>query len=121
VLVGQVKKVKRFASSTNEESSPDCTSYKAVHRHTLQVWNYLYIFSIYIILQSKTAKLVCYCCLGVGMTQEFPEKLSALLWLNCEQLLHLLHLLHFQQQLRRQNTRENGIVMVAIQKCVGVP
>jgi len=55
------------------------------------------------------------------MTQEFPEKLSALLWLNCEQLLHLLHLLHFQQQLRRQNTRENGIVMVAIQKCVGVP
>jgi len=66
---------------------------------------------------------------GVGMVrsqdyqdyQENTPKLSALLWLNCEQLLHLLHLLHFQQQLRRQNTRENGIVMVAIQKCVGVP
>lgn len=31
----------------------------------------IYIFSIYIIPQSKTAKLVC-CCWGVGMTQEFP-------------------------------------------------
>lgn len=77
----------------------------------------IYIFSIYIIPQSKTAKLVC-CCWGVGMTQEFPAKLSTLPWLTSEQLLHLPHFFAapFSEVAK---SRRYGIVMIPIQKCVG--